>query len=564
MAPQRNDLRRQGAVGWLLGCGFAVAAFSQAKVQVFDRQSVLDEADKYAHFDIEKTEPARRGSVLSADGKILAQSADTYELGLTYDRVPQSPGFYVALSEATGIPATELTNPAEGQKGRVWRTPLSADQARRVRDVRRKWEADGVSLDQSKVRDYPMADATAGIVGAYRDRTPIAGIEKSMNAELAGTSGEARGFIDRTGAFVEDKDRSTKKRVNGANVTLTIDSNIQSSAVQALKTAVESNKAKAGCAIVMDPKTGDILACVNWPTFDPGASWEPGADYNMATMGAYEPGSTFKILTLAKGLDDGVLNLSDRFNCVGQMNVGKVTIHCASHGGSSAHGNIGLEDAIARSCNTAAANWALKIGHDPMVAFMDHLGLFEKTDIGLPSERTGVFNRKEWAPKLQLATVGFGQSMGCVPVNLAAAYSMIANGGMMMKPRLIKSVGDTVEPVRERGQMVKPETANTVMHMMESVIESEHGTGKTLRIPGYTLAGKTGTAQKVGTAKGMFVANFVGMVPARNPKAVVLVMIDSPSAGQHFGAVVAGPVFLDIAKSIIRRYGIPADSAAGR
>lgn len=561
-APTKDH--RHYAVCGLMGFGFLVASFSQAKVQVIDRDKVLEEANNLSHFDIAKTEPARRGTIYSADGKVLAQTEDTYELGLNYGKIPSSPGFFVSLSEASGIPATELSSRPAKRRGRVWRTPLSTTQADKVRAVRRRWAADGVSLERSNQRNYPMSEAIAGVVGTLREGEPISGIEKSKQALLAGREGRYRGFIDRSGMFVVDEDAKNQKRENGADLVLTIDSGLQTAAIQALRVGVESNKAKSGCAIVVDPKTGDLLAVANWPTFDPDASWKPGDDYNMAYMGAYEPGSTFKILTLAKGLDDGAVVASDHFVCNGQIKVSNWTIHCADHGGHRAHGNVDVETAIAKSCNVAAANWALKIGRKPMIGFMDHLGLFEKTDVGLPYERTGIFNRKDYAQRLQLATVGFGQSMGCVPINLAAAYAMLANDGRMMKPRLIKSVGeDEVKPV-ERGQMVAPETAHKVMRMMESVIQSDHGTGKALKIPGYRLAGKTGTAQKVGTAKGKYVANFVGMVPADNPRAVVLVMIDSPSAGDYYGGSVAGPVFVDISKAVIRRFGIPPSQVVGR
>jgi len=206
----------------------------------------------------------------------------------------------------------------------------------------------------------------------------------------------------------------------------------------------------------------------------------------------------------------------------------------------------------------------MKVGHDEFVRFMDSMGLFEKTDLGLPSQRKGQFNRKDYSKRIQTATNGFGQSMNCVPVNLAAAYCMIANGGKMMVPRLISQIGNEKVPVREHGQIVKPEVADEVMRLMKSVIQSDFGTGKKLKVPGYKLAGKTGTAQKVGTAKGKYVSNFVGMVPADRPRAVVLVMIDSPSAGKYYGGDVAGPVFVDMAKAVIRRFGIPPTEGAGR
>lgn len=559
-----TEVKRYNAVGSFLAGAFVIATYSQARVQIFDRDRIVKEAGDIAHFNLEKSEPARRGSIFSADGKVLAQSEDTYELGLNYKKVPHSPGFFVSLAEACSVPATELSPAGDSVNGRVWRTPLTFEQAEKIRQVRRDWGADGVSLARTNRRDYPLSEAVSGVVGAFRDNKPIAGIEVSLDEWLSGHDGHYKGFVDRSGTFVVDKDHPFEKRQNGQNVVLTIDSTLQASAIQAVRASVEANKAKSGCAVVIDPKTGDVLAMANWPTFDPNSSWKPGDDFDMAYMGGYEPGSTFKILTLAKALDDGVIGLDDHYNCVGQMTVGKAVIHCDSHHGVRAHGNVSLETALAKSCNDAAATWALKIGREPMIDFMDKLRLFEKPEIGLPSEGTGSYNKKEYAQRLQLATMGFGQSMNCVPVSLAAAYALIANNGMMMKPRLVKQVGDKETPIVQQGQMIKPEVANTVKTFMESVIQSDFGTGKSLKIPGYRLAGKTGTAQKVGTSNGMYVANFVGMVPAQDPRAVVLVMIDSPSAGKYYGGTVAGPVFEDIAKAVIRRYSIPPTEKVGR
>ncbi len=551
-------------VGMGLAAFFAIAGFSQARVQVFERKKILEQAETHAHFDLEKTEPATRGTIYSSDGKVLAESQDNYELGLNYSKIPQNPALFVSLSESTGIPATELGSPPKEVKGRVWRTPLSVEQATQIRAIKRKWSADGVSLERSNQRSYPLADVMAGIVGVARNGEAIAGLEKSLDEPLKGTNGEYRGFVDRSGTFLVDRKHPQKKRANGSSVVLTIDSSLQTAAMQSLKHAVEINKAKSGCALVYDPTNGDILAMANWPSFDPESSWNPGDDFNMAYMGAYEPGSTFKILTLAKGLDDQVIHEDDHFNCVGQITVSGKVLHCADHHGHRSHGDCDLTKAIAKSCNTAAATWAMKIGSIHMTEFMDRLSLFDRTDLGLPFERKGTFNRNDYAKKLQVATVGFGQSMNCVPVNLVAAYSIIANHGLMMKPRLIKSINGEETKVEQKGQMVKAETADRVLEIMKSVIQSDIGTGKSLKIPGYQLAGKTGTAQKIGTAQGQYVSNFVGIVPAQNPRAVVLVMVDSPSAGKYYGADVAGPVFVDISKSVIRRYGIPPSTHYGR
>ncbi|MBL8066666.1 MAG: penicillin-binding protein 2, partial [Chthonomonadaceae bacterium] len=550
--PRRTDSARHKVLGGFLFSGFIVAAASQSAVQVFDRERVLSNAKKHAHFLIERVDMAHRGTIYSSDGKVVAQSVEGFLLGLNYSKVPASPGFFVSLSAATGVSATELADRPEKMNGRVWRKALTPEQAEAVRTIRRQWSADGVSLERSSDRFYPMSEVFAGVTGCQRSGESLNGLEKSQDGRLGGVDGESSGYVDRTGVFVTDPADPGTKPINGESITLTIDSQLQTAAMQALRAGVEANKAKSGAAVVIDPKTGEILAMVNWPTFDPNSGWKPGHDFNMAYMGVYEPGSTFKILTVAKALDSGHVSINDFAQCNGEIRVGDRTLHCDDHGGHRAHGSVSVEDAIARSCNVSAAQWALRIGRSDMISFMDSMEIFQKPRLGLPSERNGVFNRNDPGKRVQLATVGFGQSMACSPVNLAGAYSMLANNGVMMRPHVIRGENETV------GQVVKPQTAETVMRLMESVIQSERGTGKALKIPGYRLAGKTGTAQKIGTAKDQYMANFVGYVPARDPRAVVLVMIDTPSAGQIYGGTVAGPVFVNIAKAVIRRFNIPS------
>ncbi len=542
--------------------GFAAAALSQARVQVVGRDGVLSAYADTPKAQRERAEFARRGVILSSDGQVLAQTVSAFEFRLDLSRVPESPGFFLELGEAVGIPVAELTAPTPpGRPGRTWRRTLSTEQAERVGEVRRQWDADGVSLARVTQRSYALGESASGVLGVLRPDGPIGGVEQAFDDDLAGKDGLSRGFYDRWGTFVLDPAARQEPRRQGVDVTLTIDSELQAAAGHAVRQAVESNRAARGCAIVLDPKTGDLLAVANWPSYDPAGSIAKGTDFNMATMGAYEPGSTFKVLTLAKGLDSGVVGLGDHTQCVGSMVVGKRRVHCPLHNGRRDHGDVDLERAIAKSCNVAAAQWALRIGRPGLVRFMESLGLFERTNLGLPGTPAGSYVREEYAHTLQAANFGFGQALSAVPVQLAAAYGLLANDGVMMSPRLVKRVGADERPVRSRGPIVSPEVARDVLRIMEAVVESDFGTGKSLRLPGYRLAGKTGTAQKIGTAEGAYVSNFVGFVPAESPRAVVLVMIDSPSAGQYFGGAVAGPVFLEVAKAVVRRFAIPPSTA---
>jgi cell division protein FtsI/penicillin-binding protein 2 len=219
---------------------------------------------------------------------------------------------------------------------------------------------------------------------------------------------------------------------------------------------------------------------------------------------------------------------------------------------------VNAEKAIAKSCNVSAATWALRIGHDSMVKYLEDLHLLKPTGVGLPFEAGGDFNYGEFAKPLQLATLGFGQSMTATPLELASAFCMLGNHGEQMKPRLVAKVGNQVAPPVSWGQRVSTKAADQTLEIMEAVIQDKSGTGFSLRIPGYILAGKTGTAQRVNRKDGGgYVSNFVGFVPAPNPKALILVMINHPKAGAYYGASVAGPVWENLAKTLIKRYHIP-------
>lgn len=549
---------------------FGVAILSQLRVQAFARQSVLDQGIKSNRFVIERTEWAKRGEILSADGKPLATAVETSQLGIIFKKVPNSPAFFMELGAASGIPAAEMMQlRASGVKKAFWPERLSPPQTRAVRELQSVWRADGISLGSKGSRSYPLHEAVACLVGYTRDGKALTGLEKAFDRQLGGENGKTIGMVDRGGDFLTlRKDPQSVQKRDGKDIRLTIDSELQLVAASAVKNAVDIHKAEQGCAVVIDPATGDILAMANWPSFDPERIGEPLAegarfsDLNPNYMAVLEPGSTFKILTLALALDKNKASMNEQFTCSGSLAVwANRTVKCDAHGGRRAHGVISPIDAIAKSCNCNAATWAQRIGYEDFTTFLKGSGLMDKPGIGLPSELSGKYNEKEFAKGLQLATFGFGQSLTVTPLSLCSAFSMLANGGVRMAPRIVASVGSFDTKLVSAGRLVSKETAGSVMRAMEAVFSSSHGTGKSLRIPGYRLAGKTGTAQKINPATGTvegggYVSNFIGYVPAEKPRAAILVMIDHPKSGRYYGATVAGPVFQDIARAVIRRYGI--------
>jgi cell division protein FtsI/penicillin-binding protein 2 len=551
---------------------FALVGAKQISLHTLERPGVLRAANEARRYQVEATLFGRRGAILTADGEAVAVDEGASELHVEFAKVPHSPSFWIDLGAASGIAATEFEAvAASGVKGRTWRRPIGSEQAQRVNAVKLGWRADGVSLVRGKRREYPLGAVTAPIVGLTRDGKPVSGLEYSLNSWLSPTSGKKEGLLDRRGSFLPSRSQIEAEPVDGQSVQLTIDSELQSVAYSAVKASVEANRATDGVALVMDTRNGDLLAMATYPSFEPyAADGSPGdlsrnSGFNPATMAVLEPGSTFKALTLAKAIDLGKVELEDTVQCGGSLKQwrGKA-IRCDAHHGTRAHGRIDGTKAIAKSCNVSAATWALRIGHKNYVEFLRELGLLERSDLGLPKEAIGQFNLNEPNQLLQLATLGFGQSVNVTPVALVGAFGVLATEGRMVHPRLVKRIGNRDLPIRTGNRVISPRAANDVLSAMEATIETDAGTGRTLRIPGYRLAGKTGTAEKVGAKNRGYVSNFVGYVPAERPRAVVLVMINDPRAGRYYGSQVAGPVFVQIAQTVIRRLAIPPSAPASR
>ena len=578
----------QGAAGfWLppvfLAAVFAIIVGNQLRVQWLGRGAILARAEEVDRLWAEDVVRAGRGEIFASDGRLLAQSVDAMVLGIDgRGEIPDNPAFWAQLGSAAGVSGAELRDYAM-RKGPAndFDFLLSREQARKVNAVRSKYGADGVWVTPVERREYPLGRYAAPIVG-FLDAKGVghSGMEQSLTKILQGSNGEKRGITDSTGHFLPWLDQESKEVVAGANIELTIIPDLQVAAMNSLAAACEKHKASNGTAIVLDPKTGDVLAMATWPTFDPGKVAEARRDakakgvaspeLNPATQLVFEPGSTFKVFTLALGLDSGTIDLSTTMTCNGTKVFSSTPMSCAGDHGGRAHGTVNPAKCMEVSCNLAAATWAVSMGFEKYTNMMKDIGLFEKQNVGLPGELKTNVRWNDHNKIVQTANLGFGQAMGVTPIGLASAFTVFANDGVRSYPRLIKKIDGKVQPVRHSKPVFSPETASEVLHMMDAVVQGKHGTGKSLRIPGYRLAGKTGTAQRIGSSPlpGMqYVSNFVGYVPAQNPRAVVLVMINEPQQGGYYGGVVAGPVFKDIAGHLIKEFRIPptsGDSVAPR
>ena len=582
-------------MGAVLALGFGVAAFSQAKLQTVEREGTLAKARKAHRYIQTVVDPARRGSILAQDGRPLATDEDAYDLTIDFSNCPHSPAFWLDVSDATGVAATEMEEAAtSGAKNRVWLGAVAASERGRLTAVCRSWRADGVSASPSGRREYPLGEYASSLVGVTRPggltvgpNDPAryerlvgrfgkpakgyftmdleTGVEAGRDSDLTGQDGKVEGLTDRNGGFLASRgSRVVQERRDGREVRLTIVPELQVAATLAVKEQVERNHAKTGVGLVMDRRTGDLLAMANWPQPTPyrpdGTENQLGASggSNPCYMSDLEPGSMFKILTLAKVLDVDEAYAKGAFYCSGAWKPTPKSkpIHCDQ---GETHGIEDDRKAIAESCNIAAGHWAQRIGRDRFLEFLIEAGLRDRTKLGLPGESAAIFPKDDGAPMLQAAIVGFGQSINCTPVQLVGAFNAIANGGVRVEPRVVDRVGGIEVPREPERRLFSEAAAQETTAAMEAVFGPK-GTGKSLTIPGFRLAGKTGTAQKRGRNQSGHVSNFIGFLPSDDPQLTILVMIDEPK-DRYYGAEVAGKAWQKIARSAIQYLHLTADPA---
>ncbi|RMG24792.1 MAG: penicillin-binding protein 2, partial [Armatimonadetes bacterium] len=439
---------------------------------------------------------------------------------------------------------------------------------KRLLELCRTFRVDGIGFVPTGERTYPAGPSAATVIGFLKDGVPASGLEKGLEQALRGEDGVQVGFIDRNGSVIPWlRDEGLSREVqHGADVVLTLDRDLQAFASERLAEVCEYHGAWQGVAIVLESHTGNVRALATWPTFDPtdplpalqraqkGETASP--EINPAVSVLLEPGSTFKSFTVALGLESGALTPNSSISCKGSIPVGSHVIHCALHG-SPGHGTVDPARCIEVSCNVAAATWGMAIGKERWYDFLKRSGLLEKPDVGLPGALPGQFNWNEYDKRIQIATLGFGQSITVTPLQLASLFTAFANDGVAVHPRLIEKVGNSRVQVRPGVPLFRAETARTVLQMMKAVVQGEHGTGRALRIEGVEIAGKSGTAQKRDPKTGrmsnsLYVSSFVGYVSADSPEYTVLVMVDSPKKNGYYGAAVAGPVFRAIAEYLLK------------
>ncbi|HOQ01237.1 MAG TPA: penicillin-binding transpeptidase domain-containing protein [Acetivibrio clariflavus] len=444
----------------------------------------------------------------------------------------------------------------------------------------RKWIKEegiiGIYIDEDTKRYYPQNNLAAHVIGfTGADNQGLSGIEAAMEKYLKGVPGKILSETDASGRYVSF---SEEKRINpqdGLNVVLTIDENIQYIASNALDKAISDNKVLNGAiAIVMDPRNGDILAMVSKPDFDlnnprsapPGENPETWNGYsaegveklsktvwrNKCVMDTYEPGSTFKAITSAAGLEEGVVT-PETMTSDHTINVAGHNINCWR---ANAHGVETFREAVYNSCNPAFVKVAQGLGIEKFYKYLKAFGFYEKTGILLQGEATSQFHSKP--TEIDMAVASFGQRFQITPIQLISAYGAIANGGKLMKPRIVKELVDADGNVVEKFEpevvrnVISQKTSETLRDILEGVVSE--GTGKNAYVKGYRVAGKTGTSETL--QKGVYIASFAGIAPADNPAICVLVAFDNPTGDSYYGGVVAAPVAGKIIEDTLSYLGV--------
>ncbi|MEZ0273162.1 MAG: peptidoglycan D,D-transpeptidase FtsI family protein [Methylophilaceae bacterium] len=412
----------------------------------------------------------------------------------------------------------------------------------------------GVFMQREYRRYYPAGEVTAHLVGFTGiDENGQEGFELAHQNWLSGKPGSRRVIKDRQGHIVEDLE-AVKVPQDGRDLTLSIDRKIQYLAYRELAHAVEEHKAKAGAAVVLDAKTGEILAMVNLPTYNPNNPVNmAGRARNRAIVDTFEPGSTLKPFTAAAVLEVGNFKSDTQIQTApGWLKVGSAVIHDAHP-----QGLISVAEIIQKSSNVGAAKMALTLQPQYLWSVFNQMGFGTPTHVGFPGEASGKLrNYKTWRP-IEQATMSYGHGISLTLLQLARSYSVFANDGELRPVSLLK-----LKEVPVGQQVFSAETAHRVKDMLELVVQAG-GTAPRAQILGYLVAGKTGTAHKLGVGgyqADRYVSSFVGMAPASNPRLIMAVMIDEPSNGHYYGGTVAAPVFSSVMSGALRMLAIPQDA----
>lgn len=512
---------------------------------------------------------AARGRIIDATGKILATNKSVCTISVIHSQIDEPEKVIAALQKELGLTEEEVRKRVE-KVSSIERVKTNVD--KETGDRIRAYGLSGIKVDEDYKRYYPldtMASTVLGFTGA--DNQGILGLEVKYDSYLQGTSGKILTLTDARGIEIENAGETRLEPVNGYDLYISMDSNIQQYCEQAAEKAYIKKQADEVSVIVMNPQNGELMAMVNYPEFnlnepftlieEMGADGTESADKkqellnrmwrNPCISDTYEPGSTFKIITAAAALEEGVVSLTDQFYCPGYKLVEDRRIRCAK---TSGHGAETFETGIMNSCNPVFIELGERLGVENYYKYFKQFGLTQKTGIDLPGEAATIMHKQENVGPVELATISFGQSFQITPIQLVTTVSSIINGGMRITPHFGVEVRETDGTLVEtfsydkREEICSGETSETMQYLLEKVVSE--GGGKNAKIEGYAIGGKTATSQTLPRSEHRYISSFLGFAPADDPKVLVIAIINNPK-GTYYGGLIAAPVVKEIMENIL-------------
>lgn len=541
-------------------------------LMVFDAEYYQKRAE--ALHEREREIKAARGEIVDRNGVVLATNKTVCTISVIHSQIEDSEKVIQVLSE-------ELELPEETVRKRVEKVSsmekVKTNVEKEIGDKIRNYNLAGVKVDEDFKRYYPYGELASKVLGfTGGDNQGIIGLEVKYEDVLKGTNGTILTITDARGIELEGIAENRIEPVAGNTLKVSLDYNIQSFCEQAAEKVMEEKQAEAVSILLMNPKNGEILAMVNVPEFDLNAPFELPEEEsgqesvsdekkqellnqmwrNRCINDTYEPGSTFKIITSAACLEEGVVHLEDTFSCPGYRIVEDRKIRCHKVGG---HGSETFVQGIQNSCNPVFMDIGLRLGAERFYDYFSQFGLLNLTNVDLPGEAGTIMHRKEDIGLVELATMTFGQSFQITPIQMLTTVSSIINGGRRVTPHLgvemLDKKGNTLETYsyKEGKDVVSEETSETMRMLLESVVSE--GSGKNAYIEGYQIGGKTATSQTLPRSANRYIASFIGFAPADQPQVIGMVIIHDPQ-GVYYGGTIAAPVLKDIYDNVLPYLGI--------
>lgn len=546
----------------------------------------------------------KRGSIYDSTGKVLATSASVDTITINPNKIKDSKDDAEKTKQLKEKVAKAFSDIFELDYATTLEKVNSTSQ---VETIIKKVEQDkvdqlkawmeendisiGINIDEDTKRYYPYSTVLSQVLGSCgSDNQGLAGIEYEWDSVLSGTPGKIVSSKSASQEEIPNAEETYIAAENGSDLTLTIDLNIQTIVEKYLKQAVDNNNVEnGGSCIVMNPKTGDILAMATYPNYDLNQAFTPNETLsetysslsqeektnaifkmwsNKSISELYEPGSVFKLITASAAIEEGITDtdIANDFYCQGYENVNDIAVNCWKY--YDPHGSQSLRKALENSCNPAFIQLGSRLGTSNLYKYYKAFGLFDKTDIDLPGEANSLFIAEEEVKPIERATMSFGQRFSITPLQMITAVSAIANDGVLMKPRIVKEITNTdtgavtTVDTEEVRQVISSETATKIKSMMESVVET--GTGKRGSVAGYTVGGKTGTSEPISGKEDTdgYVASYVAISPVEDTQIVLLLTLYKPPTDNHQGGTLAGPVVSQMLSEILPYLEIPSNNDA--